>query len=80
MTEQSSYVEDLKHLRDELRLQMHLGSMELQDEWEELEKKWTEFTREAELQRTSKGVGSALESVGDELMKGYERLKKALQS
>ncbi len=80
MTEQSSYVEDLKQLRDELRLQMHLGSMEIQDEWEELEKKWTEFTHKAELEATAKGVGSALETVGDELMKGYERMKKALQS
>ena len=80
MSEQSNYLDDLKQMRDELRLQVHLGSKELQDEWEELEKKWTEFSRKAELEATAKGVGSALESVGSELMKGYERMRKALQS
>lgn len=80
MTEPSSLVEDLKRLRDELHLQIHLGSKELQDEWAELEQKWDEFARNAELEKTAEGLGAAAKAMGDELQKAYERLRKALRS
>jgi len=36
-------IENLKRTRDENRLKIHLGSKEVQDEWSEIEQRWTPF-------------------------------------
>jgi hypothetical protein len=61
-----------------LRLQIHLGSKEAQEEWQELETKWNEFLGKAGLDESAKGVRGALEQLGRELKTGYDRLRKAL--
>ena len=43
-------IDDLKRRRDELALQIHLGSKDAQDEWAELEQKWKKFQTDAELE------------------------------
>ena len=68
----------LKQKRDELALQIHLGSKEAQEEWEALEKKWDEFSAEARLEKSAGGIGAAASALGDELKSAYERIKKAL--
>lgn len=78
MSDLDDLLDDLKRRRDELRLQMHLASKELRDEWDELEDKMDEFRRRAQFEETGKGVGSALESLGHELKLGYDRLRKAV--
>jgi len=70
--------DDLKKLRDEVKLKIHLGTMEVKDEWEELEKKWDQFTRDTDLEKTAEGLGDATKGLTAELQKGYERLRKAL--
>ena len=74
--------EDLKaeiaRLRDEAKVQAHLGSMEAQQEWQEAEAKWNHFVAEAGLHETGENIKSALEILADELRASYERLKKAL--
>ena len=70
---------DLKKLRDELSLRMHLASMEAKQEWNELETKWQKFSSRAKLEDSAEGVGNALELLGEELKKGYKRLKVALK-
>lgn len=72
-------LEDLKQRRDELRVRMHLASRELQDEWEELEKKMNDFSRRAGIKETGDGVGKALGSLGSELKAGYQRIHRALK-
>ena len=72
-------IEELKQKRDELRVQMNLASMELKDEWEELEAKMDDFTSKARLGETGEGVGKALGELGSEIKLGYERLWKALK-
>lgn len=76
-------VSSLKQMRDELKVQIHLGKAEAKDEWEKLEEKWEELKVRGEpyaeaMEESAKGVGSALELVGAELKAGYERLKKLL--
>ena len=71
--------EDLKQKRDELRVQINLGSKEVQDEWEELEGKMNHFTATAELGKTGEGVGDALGQLGHELKQGYDRLREAIK-
>jgi hypothetical protein len=76
-------VSSLKQIRDELKVQIHLGKAEAKDEWEKLEEKWQELKAHKEtvaeaVEESAKDVGSALELVGGELKAGYERIKKLL--
>jgi hypothetical protein len=71
---------DLKKLRDELQLRMHLASMEAKQEWNDLEGKWERFSSRAGLENSAEGVGDALELLGEELKRGYKRLRAALKS
>jgi hypothetical protein len=76
-------IEELRHVRDELNVQIHLAAAEVRDEWEDLEKKWGHFRARAEQVGETTGeaaedVGEALELVGEELRKGYRRIRKKL--
>lgn len=78
MTPMEQLVEDLKMVRDEAKLQIHLGSKEIQDEWSELEKRWRSFRREAELEKTATELSSTLSRLGTDLKHAYVRLRQAL--
>lgn len=69
---------DLKTLRDELKLKIHLGSKEAQEEWHRLEGRWDEFSAKARVDESAEGISSALRLLKEELVRGYERVKKAL--
>jgi len=76
-------VETLKRQRDELALKIHLGKAEARDEWEKLEKQLAELKAKAApvggaLGDATKGVGAALELAGEEIKKGYDRIRKLL--
>ncbi len=82
-------VENVKRQRDELRVQMHLGKADAKEEWVRIEKKVDRFLADAETQSTplrgavadsAKDVGSALELVGEEIQKGYERIRDLLKT
>ena len=73
-----SLIEELKQARDELRLQIHLGSKELQDEWAKLEPKWNDFLKEADLEESAERLGAATRTLGEELKQAYERVRSAL--
>ena len=86
MSDFDDLIEDLKQKRDELRLQIHLGSKEVKDEWEELEKKMEDFSgkarkfsEDAKLRETGAGIGDALKQLGGELKHGYQRIRDALR-
>jgi hypothetical protein len=79
VSELDDLVEQLKRKRDELRVQVHLGSKEVQDEWEELEGKMEHFSATARLGETGEGIGDALGQLGHELKLGYERIKEAVK-
>jgi hypothetical protein len=78
MTEIEKLAGELKQKRDELAVQIELGSMEAKQQWETLEQQFNEFSAKAEIKETVAGVDQAVSSLGDELKKGYERLKKVL--
>lgn len=69
---------ELAALRDEAKVQAHLGSMEARQEWQEAETKWNHFVAEARLHDSGQNIKSALEVLAEELRASYERLKRAL--
>ncbi len=71
-------LEDIKKARDEVRLQLHLASMEAKDEWGELEEKWEDFTARADMEKSYEGVSDALSGLGEELKQAYVRFRNAL--
>ncbi len=86
MTDFDDMIGELKQKRDELRLQMHLASKEIKDEWEELEEKMEEFSRkakqfseDAKLKETGAGIGDALGKLGSELKHGYQRIRDTMK-
>ena len=67
-------IDSLKQLRDELRLKIHLGSKEAQDQYDALEQKWDQMVSD-----TARGVGAAAELAADELKSGYEKIRDLLK-
>lgn len=86
MSDIDDLIEDLKQKRDELRVQVHLASREIKEEWDELEEKMDHFAGEAKkfaedakLKETGSGLGDALSNLGNELKLGYERIRDAIK-
>ena len=76
-------LEQLKQLRDELQVKLHLAKADAKDEWSRLENQWQEVKPKLEAARqeagrTAESVGAALGLAIDELKKGYERLRNRL--
>ncbi|MEM6731257.1 MAG: hypothetical protein AAF658_06855 [Myxococcota bacterium] len=76
-------VEDLKQVRDELRVKAHLAKADIKDALDQLENRWPEV--EASLKRFEGQAARALDDFGDaarslirELRDGYQRVKKDL--
>lgn len=69
---------DLRTRRDELKVRIHLGSKEAQDEWHRLEDRWNEFAAKARVEDSAEGISSALGLLKEELVRGYERVRNAL--
>ena len=76
-------LEALKQVRDELRVQAHLGKAEAKEQWERLERRWHEL--EAKLGAAEKQAKEPLENVRaaarlmlDEIREGYRKIKAAI--
>ena len=72
--------EQLKRIRDELRLKLHLGKAEVKDTWERLEAQWPKVEEklkalESESQKAGSEITKAAKAVLDEIRKGYEGLR-----
>ena len=78
MSEIDRLKQDLERNRDEIRVKMHLASMDAKEEWTELEKKWEHFIAEARVSESAQNVGGALEKLGHELKDAYKRLREAI--
>lgn len=76
-------LDDLKTVRDELKVKIHLAKADAKDTWNNLEEKWPEV--ESSLKRFEGRATKALDEIGEatrslfgELRQGYQRLKKDL--
>ena len=75
--------EKLNSERDELKLKLHLASMDAKDEFEEAEKNWDKLQIKAsEIADVSKETSEELiakaKIVGEELKEAYVRISKRL--
>jgi len=76
-------LEGLRTLRDELRVKLHLGAAEVQEQWEELDRKWShaegrlKVIRE-EAAEAAEDVGEAARLLVNELRNGYEQIRRLL--
>lgn len=76
-------LDKLKSERDELKLKMHLASMDAKDEFADAEKKWAHIKAEAadiadDTKETSEELIAKAKIVGEELKDTYRRIAKRL--
>ena len=79
----SQELDQLRKVRDELQVQLHLGRAEVKERWEKLEKDWSHVEGKLKvLREESKGeleeVAEAGRNLVHEIRKGYEHLKSLL--
>jgi uncharacterized protein with HEPN domain len=73
----------LREMRDELKLQLHLGKADAKEAFENVEKRWQHLEAKLKLLREeSKGdlaqIGEAAKLLTQEIRDGYRHLKKLL--
>lgn len=78
-----SLLGNLESVREELRLKLHLASMEAKDEFEEAEKQWQLIKNKAseiadDSVETSDEYIAKAKIVGEELKEAYQRVAKRL--
>ena len=78
MTKIANLVADLMQKRDELRLQLHLGTKEAEEEWENLTVEWDKFLSEAQFDKSKDEVGEAARELGLKMKDAYDRFKAAM--
>ncbi len=78
MADMDSMKQELEQLRDEIKLKMHLASLDAKEEWGGLEKKWDDFNARARLEQSGEDIGDALSILGGELKQAFVRFKNAL--
>ena len=78
MSDMNEWLDALKKQRDEMLLQMHLGSKEAKDEWKELMAEWDKFLNNSELDKSAEEVGEAAKQLGLKMKDAYDRARKAI--
>lgn len=79
MSEFDDLMEELKKARDEIQLKMHLASMDLKDEWQEIDGRWQDFSARAQLDESGEKIGSAFSGLAGEFKEAFQRIRKALK-
>ncbi len=73
--------DELRSLRDELRVQIHLAKLEAQERYEAAEKSWEHLEAKlnllaSETRASAQDVGDAARLLLDEIREGYEHVRK----
>jgi hypothetical protein len=79
----SRELDSLREMRDEVRLQLHLGRVEARERFEKLEERWQHLeARMKVVARASREelaeIGEAVRLLLDEIRDGYAHVKKLL--
>lgn len=76
MSDLDDWMAALKQKRDELKLQLHLGTKEAEEEWDELMSDWDKFAQTAQLEKSAEEVGEAARELGVRMKTAFDRLRK----
>jgi len=68
---------ELQQKRDEIKLQLHLGSMEAEEEWDEMVGEWDKFLSTSQFDQTAEEVGEAARALGLKMKTAYDKARKA---
>ena len=82
-TEFDNLLEKLKSERDEIKLKLHLASLDAKEEFEEADKHWDTLKNKAaeiadDSKETSEEFIAKAKIVGEELKEAYNRINKRL--
>ncbi len=75
--------DELKQIRDEIELKLHLASADARDEFAALEKKLEHYRARLDVvgkatEEAAEDVGDALSLLGQEIKKGYQKIRGLL--
>lgn len=76
MSETNNTLEDLKKLRDEVKVKMHLGEMEVKEWWAQMEPKLVEL--ETSLERGAEQAAVSANVLIDEFAEAFRRIRDRL--
>ncbi len=74
----SKFIADMKQKRDEMRLQLHLGTKEAEEEWDRIVDEWDRFLEQAQFDKSRDEVGDAAKQLALRMKDAYDRMRKAL--
>ena len=78
MVDLKNVMAELKQKRDEIKLQLHLGSMEAEQEWDTLVSEWDKFLSTTQFDQTAEEVGEAARELGLKMKSAYDNARKTL--
>ena len=68
---------EFRRKRDELKLQLHLGSKDAKDRWEEVTAEWDDFLTGAQFEKSAEEIGEAAREMGLKVKAAFDRMKGA---
>lgn len=76
-------VDELRGLRDDLKVQVHLGKLDAQDRFAEAEKNWEHLEGKLKVladasRETAEEVGEAARLLAGEIRNGYDHIRKLI--
>lgn len=76
-------ISSLKQQRDEIALQIHLGTAEAKDEWDKVQEKLDKLSDDFQplgdaVGESTEGLMTSLGLVADEIKESFNRIRKAL--
>lgn len=75
--------QDLTRQRDELKLNLHLGTQEAKEQWQKLEEKLFQLKQKLEptkevAEESAENVWDAIRLLAGEVKEGFDRIRKSL--
>ena len=76
-------LKSLQTTRDELRVRLHLGKLDAQEQWEQIEKQWQHVEAKLKVageagREVAGDIGEAASLAIGEIKEGYAKLRKLL--
>jgi hypothetical protein len=72
-------IAELQQKRDDIKLQLHLGTMEAEEEWDTLVAEWDKFLSTSQFDQTAEEVGDAARELGLKMKVAYDKARKTVE-